>query len=128
MPNILKSRYEQGGMSDINDPTYLEQNPLPPEDVEEEISPMIAVHLSEHECLELDKIQGGMVIDEKTGFRSYRPLEQVLKDPAIRELFEDVSKELIIGGHVDPEVETLEKIFPDKLPKYKPLFVFIVNE
>ena len=120
MSNIFRLRRAEGGVADINDPSYLEQNPMPTEGAEEEIDPMIAVHLSEEECLELDKLQGGRIIDEATGFRSYRPLAKVIKIPEIRELFEDIAEEMMLSGHEDPQVKELEDILPHKLPKFVP--------
>lgn len=120
--NNGRAQYAEGGPSSINDLHYLEENTPPRTDEEEygERSPMIVVHMSEDELLELDRLQGGESIDPGTGFREYSKLEEVLKIPEIRKLFDELAAEFELSGHEDPYVDALENDLQEEQKKYNP--------
>jgi hypothetical protein len=114
-------RRADGGPMSVEDIEYLAENKVPDISEERETrSPMIVVHMSEDELLELDKMQGGKSIDPATGFREYSALEDLLEIPEIRELLDELAAEMMVGGRVDENVSGLEGVLSNKLPPYAP--------
>jgi hypothetical protein len=78
----------------------------------------ILAHFKPEELAELDEAQGGITIDPETDLREYLALDQILKDPKIRdEIALELSKnhpKFAMGGIVDepgrPQDPELEKL------------------
>lgn len=78
----------------------------------------ILAHMTPEECLELDEMQGGVVIDPETGLRDYTMLEYLMQFPEYQAAMEEAlflssKKKMAEGGRVEqgrpiaPELEDL---------------------
>lgn len=91
-----------------------------PEDVEKHI-PMMVAHFSHDELNDLDKMQGGVSIDEATGLREYSKLWDIVKQPKMKSMFKKIAH--VEKTQKEPEKSAfkgLEKIYPSSKQEFQP--------
>lgn len=74
---------------------------------------LIMVHMSEKEADQLDYMQGGPQIHPETELRMYPGISQMMKDPEMKQFFDDLAEEITTSGHADRIVEKLDSSLPD---------------
>jgi hypothetical protein len=124
LDNSFGQNYRRGGRirrADGGAITILESNPGPTDqsELEDPTAPMIVCHFSQEELQNLDEMQGGKSIDPATGFREYRKLANVLSNPELRVLLDEVAMELK-ENNLDPELQLLSRDDPKQNKPYAP--------
>lgn len=77
------------------------------EQMNDNSSDLVPVHLSWDEVMYFNIMQGGQSVDENTGLREYTKLSEVLKVPQIRNLFITISDLLESGEPIPQDIEQL---------------------
>jgi hypothetical protein len=80
---------------------------------------MIYAYFTKKELEGLDNLQGGISLDPDTGLREYSAIDQIIKIPAIRELFQNTMIDLGQDGKLTPELETVYKTARKNAPAFR---------